>query len=1020
MSKNLTRKGLAFGALVALGSTLIAGAPASALGQADNTFVSLIPSAGSEYTVLSGNGKTFDLTANESSTVAGGNVSFLVEDTDSKLEPVAANTTNYGFTVDSFAAGTDEVVTINEAGHTLKNGDVVIITGLTTVLDSTNAEAAAASINNAAPYVISDVVANVSFKVTAKSAVAAAIVAADPAGDDAVLFAKPDTGTIELVRSARATNGSFVVNTGVNSASTNETLRLVQGDETTTRTATVTAWVDSNGDREINGTEYASPSRVVTFKKSTEVTATAAIDAPTVGETSIVSHITTTPALNGSQMSNGDVDGYVTFQGSATDFDPANSASVFNSTTRVWDVTYSRSIGIDAIDWTDSSDSSVASTDSAAAHGFAVGETVIIASGDNELNDGTFVITSKTDDTFTYTDATGADTTSDTGTATISIVAGSYSVTPKIGSDKIGSAASVVVGAVKAATGATTVVEGANVNSADNDGSADVTVRAKTLAVSGKWAFKDADKALVSAGRPVKITVTTLTGVTGVKVNGTSVVSGDVVSATTDANGEVVANVTATAAVDGNKLKLTAVAEGVSGTSEYIEWTWSNGTNYLYDLNHADSLYRAISKGGSYTFDFALVDTWAQNLTTGDYRLKVAVGGNTVSETYPALSNGRASVTVTDAQIGTSNVTVDVTVQKKNSSGTWAAGTVDSIVLPSVVNYVLVPTSGTGAVTATSTDVTGDFTTDAFVTGDTRITQAAVSGDGSTGTTGIEITGSVTDSLTGVTRPGAIVTISGDSSLLFVSGAKASTGSISIAASSTGTYSVHVRSNKAQKDTVVTVASLGGTKTIKITFDVALEDTASNLTITAPAQVVPGRTVTVKVALTDKFGNAVITGTGKRTGSTTPSVKVTYDGPGYVTSTIATTTDENGLISFVVLMGAADSGVGTVTAKYDSNGSVADVTGTTVVLSKTATITVGAAAPAAVAAAASGSTGKFFASVSNAAGKKVVVKVSGKFVTSFTGTAAKKSVAIAALKGNRTVTIYVGGTLVLTKLVTIK
>jgi hypothetical protein len=56
MSKNLTRKGLAFGALVALASSVIAGSPALAAGE-----VTLTPSAGTSYSLISG--ETYTLTA---------------------------------------------------------------------------------------------------------------------------------------------------------------------------------------------------------------------------------------------------------------------------------------------------------------------------------------------------------------------------------------------------------------------------------------------------------------------------------------------------------------------------------------------------------------------------------------------------------------------------------------------------------------------------------------------------------------------------------------------------------------------------------------------------------------------------------------------------------------------------------------------------------------------------------------------------------------------------------------------
>jgi hypothetical protein len=80
MSKNLTRKGLAFGAIVALGSSLFAGAPASAAGLLDNK-VTLAPANGvATYgTTLAGN---FVLTSNyvDSIETSGKYQKFLVTD----------------------------------------------------------------------------------------------------------------------------------------------------------------------------------------------------------------------------------------------------------------------------------------------------------------------------------------------------------------------------------------------------------------------------------------------------------------------------------------------------------------------------------------------------------------------------------------------------------------------------------------------------------------------------------------------------------------------------------------------------------------------------------------------------------------------------------------------------------------------------------------------------------------------------------------------------------------------------
>ncbi len=69
MSKNLTRKSLAFGALVALGSSVIAGAPAFA---ADTT---LVPSLGTSTKMIAG--EAFELTASLASNIPTSNISQL-------------------------------------------------------------------------------------------------------------------------------------------------------------------------------------------------------------------------------------------------------------------------------------------------------------------------------------------------------------------------------------------------------------------------------------------------------------------------------------------------------------------------------------------------------------------------------------------------------------------------------------------------------------------------------------------------------------------------------------------------------------------------------------------------------------------------------------------------------------------------------------------------------------------------------------------------------------------------------
>jgi hypothetical protein len=837
----------------------------------------------------------------------------------------------------------------------------------------------------------------------------------------ATSLAGTDT-TSKVVREARnATDKNYVVDSGSNTSASNSTLVLSTTESTVvTRSVDVTAWVDSNGNDVLDTTEYASPTRTVTFKKASEITATTTIDPLIVGSTSVVARVTTDPALNGQQMSNGDVNAMFTFQGSTVEFTPANSAAVYNAALGKWVITATRSIAI-----SDHTAAAGISTVTATAHGLLTGERVVISdlvAGDN----GSFAITRVDADTFTYADATPGDSSDNTGTATVEIVAGAYSARAKIGSDYLQTATSGSAAAVKAASGAAAVTETVNINATVTSGAVSADVRKGTLATSATWTFKDADAVLVPAGRPVKVTVTTVNAsaaFSGLKINGTSVAQGDVLDLVTDAAGSVKADITATAVtagIAGDDLVLTAVAEGVSGTSKTATFNWTEGTNTLYDLNGTSSLVRSIAKGGSYTFNFAVTDTWSQPVT-GDFRLNVVASGSAVSEVNHSIATGTASVTITDGQLTTGDITVVVTPQKKQTDGTWA-----TTGAPSAITYTLKRVDQSGAaVSLTSADASVAFSTTAVAAGDTRTTQADVTGDGTAGTDAIEVTGVVTDALTGAVRPGAAVTVSGAADLLFVDGAKAAKGSITLFADASGAYSVHIRSNKALFESVVTAAAQGGTKTLKVTFEKAKADTATTATITAPATVEPGKTIAVTVTLADKFGNPVVTdstATGYVAGSTTPSLKVTYTGPGFVTATIPSVTDANGQVKFTVLLGASDTGSASVSVAYDSNGSDANVVGVTNVASATSSITI--AAPVVVVPEVKttivGVTKAIRVRVENAKGEEVEIVVNGRTVAVATAGTNSKLWVLKSTKGKKSVKVYVDGDLVAVKTVTVK
>ena len=138
------------------------------------------------------------------------------------------------------------------------------------------------------------------FTVTVTGNNASIVSNVDIADNNDVIINGPEV--LNVIREARDTDGSYVVDTGVASDSTDEVLVLAQGNETTTRSVTVTAWVDANGNDAIDSTEYTSPTETVTFKKASEIVGTATWSVPALGDANLVATFTTAPVLNGVQV----------------------------------------------------------------------------------------------------------------------------------------------------------------------------------------------------------------------------------------------------------------------------------------------------------------------------------------------------------------------------------------------------------------------------------------------------------------------------------------------------------------------------------------------------------------------------------------------------------------------------------------------------------------------------------------------------------------------------------------------
>jgi hypothetical protein len=948
MSKNLTLKGAAFGALVALSVSAVA--PASAAGLADTSFVSLAPTSGSAYAVLADAGKTFSLTSNEASSVVGGDLKFLVSD--------ASDTINTG------------TATSGRVGYTPADGDTAAIASNVVTVTTSSASTAGLAVGDLIKIETSDItgVTAGAYQLTAVTSTTFAFAFTASNGTS---IAMANGTSIEVIREARDTTAhNFIVDTESHTAASNSTLVLVAAS-TTTRTADVTAWVDSNDNDTIDSTEYVSPTRTVTFKKGSEITGAVTWTQPVLGDNSLVAKVATSPELNGSQMSANDISVKFTRQGStstglaaSSTTTPSAGSTAWNSTDKLWVATAYTGQSADDTPWAGLLDSSA--------------------------NDVVF--------------------------------AGTYSARPYIGSDAIAAAVSASVGSTQAADVKATITATAdNTAAANEDGSSATAVvvrTGKTVTVTAK--VYDSAAALVGAGVPVTATLSSTTGT--IKVNDTATSK----QVLTNASGEVTFVVSSTTAAATDAATLTIQAQNVSTNTAQAVYTitWDDATATLYDgsvANAYSDVTRSTTVGGSASFSFKIVDQFKQALS-GTYRLKVANTGRTVSTTYTTVTAGAATVSVTDGTVG-SGTTISTAIDlEKDVSGTWTAqdltndgnsdGSADTVTytinLLTQTDAVTLDTDGNttyGSGTADDSDALAAADTLAL---DTRSAFTTIP----TYTNDVVVTGRVANATTAAARAGAVVTVSGDSSILFSTGGVYAFGSITFVANASGEFAVSAYSNKAATDSVVTVTSNGVSSTRKVTFTAAApaaaRTTLSTVTVSS-TPVVPGKTFTVTVKLVDKYGNPV-----KVLAADTPNLNVTYVGPGLVVGTLPTETSATGEASFSVLTGSADSGNGTVTVSYDINGD-GDYTDTDEFV-KTASVVVATVEPSAIV---------------NVVGKRVYVKFNdskGEEVSAVIGgvritkTATYNGYVISKLakKGKVAVKAYVAGDLVKASTVTVK
>ena len=903
MTKNMTRKSLALGAAAALVVTGFSAMPANAAGLADTSFVSLAPTTGTSYTTLAGSDYTFSLTANEASTVTGGAFKFLVSDPSDVIEPgivAASEAANYRtvavadnsvIAITNGTGATDTVkITDSVLAAALVTGDLVYFPAVLAADDGNDASSATLAGTDIA---FSVTVAGNDVSFTSNLDLAALT------ANDGVLGAQ----AIRVIREARDTvDNDFVVDTGTTSAGTSSVL-VLKSDSAVTRSVTVTAWVDSNGNDAIDSTEYASPARTVTFKKSTEVALSTRIDAQTIGASAITASVTTVPELNGPQV--------LAISGTALAIGFTRQATAL--------VNYDADLSWDAVnnefDGTIAPNAAAVTAYSVAGGNWSTGglSSTIIAGTYSATG---YLVAFTTLSPTVYT-TTAAAVTDDVKAA----VAGSVDITPA-SSD---TSANPVAG-VSVRTGQTTVVVTATVYNAAGD----------------------------AVGAGIDATAT-FSGVTGThKVNGTTAANSGTKVAYTDANGVATFTVVSTSAATSDALTMVIKGqnETTAGKMAKFTLTWALAAYEMVDLNdngiaHAGTMIvdRSMNKGGSTTLDIAVVDQWGQAIAAG-HRLRIATTGRTVGTTFATLVDGRASVTIADGGItATTDGAIAATVTVEQADGTaelvavqeFAAGEhgAFSIDVLNETNVVTLTANASG-----NADDADDMALIALAAQDLRLNNIATPAPGAV----VTVVGTVTNSVTADVREGAVVTISGDSAFLFQIGTRYAFGSLTFIADGSGAFEVNVLSNKAVTDSVITVTSNGVSNTTakKVSFTAAAATTGTSLVVTAPTSASPGSTFQVTATLTDKYGNPVTVAAADL------DVLVEYTGPGIVFGALPNAFNAKGQLTFAVLLGSNDSGTATLSVSYDQS-SDADFTGTAVGdldLVVVKTITVGAVASA--------------------------------------------------------------------------
>jgi hypothetical protein len=1001
MSKNLTRKGLAFGALVALGTTLIAGAPASAAGVIDDTKVSLAPSAGSTYNTHQF-GK-FDLTSNFSQSFeeAGVYEKFLIE---------GDSLSNISYDLDINGSTTDVVGLVVTDGDWLTANDRVTLTfnrthGLivddTFTLDSSTngidgdfkvvtrtsdtvvvAEEVAAANNSTADT--ADTTGTVTAITNANGIQSRAAILARTVGGAGVVNDATATDT-------RSTNGKLIVK-GSASNNSDSTLRLVS-NASSTISVNVTAWHDTDGDNVIDGTETQSTTRAVKFVKGAAVSA--ALTTPTIDQQNFTATVSATDDINVAQLV-GDVT--VTFYAGdnviTTAAEPTGQTAGYSAANPTA-VAYSSTTG-----------ALTAKFEPDTTSGGALNAYDIVART-------TYGVRAQLWDGTNFTDS----------------AARSNSATGSTVADVIQVSAVAVAGSVKSTK--TTLESNTTPNAADYEDSTAAgvaTVKAEYKTVSVKvFVGENTIAAGGKSGVPVSLIAKAvgagdsvgINATDGVKINGSSYVgAAKTFVASTNDSGIATFEITTLTGDAADNIEFSYNVQEITGSGATGDFSvlWAAAAYTAYDANDVSGAnVRSIKVGGALALNYVVVDQWGAAPVDGVGRVIAKFSANAGRITAAdataagAVVGGKAALTLTDNGTGTgeSTVVADYVLNADAYANADVTTTVKVVAdaTPATVTLDALTTSSYGASQYLDQDTDGDLTDSGDIDNRTKLvlsskTFAAYDGRYAV-TTAPESSTGLAVTLTGTVKNAAAAAVAGTPVTLaakgfqFKSGSVWAVDSITVLTSSTGTFSVLVWSQ------------VGGAQSIKITAGTATAAqaltfaagtaTADTFTLsTSVATVVPGRTVDVTVNVKDKFGNAAQ--------GVTVALKST--GAGYLQSTSGTT-DVAGNVVTKLISGVQDSGTATITATVTIAGVATD---------KVATVNIAVVEPSAVVNVVGH---RVYVKFNDAKGEEVSAVIGGVRITK-TATYSGYVISKLVKAGKVSVKAYVAGDLVKAATVTVK